>query len=343
MKLLIFAPYGIGNLILLYPVLKKLKEKKIPFDIASFLGSVDYMLSHWPEFTDLYEKKWYIGGSKSSIAKSLWAIRKERYDYSVVSFPSAKPHYNLLSFLCGAKKRIGSRYPDDSKLKTLSFLNTHPLPVCENIHDVEQNLRLVQATGVLSGVTMEEIPKFCATSKPINKEKTIGYHVGCSAASQYKRWPLESWENLISQIKERHPNYEHHFFFGPDEKEELEYFKKCDNITIRSDLSLIKTKEEIAKCTLFVSNDSGLMHIASLQDVPTVSVIGPSDERRTGAFSDRADTLSGPCEFRPCSHNYLLSSHHFECKKPTIQCMRQVTPEMVLKSIEKLLLLEEGN
>lgn len=339
MKLLIFAPYGIGNLILLYPVLKKLKDENIPFDIASFLGSVDYMLSHWPEFVGLYDKKWYIGGSKSHIFKTIRSIRKEHYDFSVVSFPSAKPHYNILSFLCGAKRRIGSRYPDDSKLKTFSFLNTDPVPVLQGAHDVEQNLLLIQATGLLTSTTIDDIEKFC-TTPPISKEKKIiGFHVGCSANARYKRWPLQSWKSLVTLLKKKIPESSLHFFFGPDEKEELIFFKENSDIEIRSGLSLMETKKEIGNCSLFVSNDSGLMHIAALQNIPTISVIGPSDERRTGAFSENAIILSGRCEHRPCSHNYHLSSHHFECKQKSIQCMEEVRPEEVLSAIENKLTL----
>lgn len=335
MKLLIFAPYGIGNLILLYPVLKKLKDENIPFDIASFLGSVNYMLTKWPEFEDLYEKRWFINGSKLEIFNTLRAIRKEKYDYSVVSFPSAKPHYNLLSFLCGAKNRVSSRYPDNKPLQTLSFLNTHLVPVLEGAHDVEQNLLLVKATGLLSATLITNIEKFCANSNS-KKRKIIGFHVGCSANAQYKRWPLPAWNSLIELLKIEYPSYELHFFFGPDEREELSYFQNNNSIKIRNNLTLMETKNEIAECSLFISNDSGLMHIASLQNVPTISIIGPSDERRTGAFSNQAIVLSGSCEYRPCSHNYYLSSHHFQCKQERIQCMEDVSPDDVLSAIKRL-------
>lgn len=336
MKLLIFAPYGIGNLILLYPVLKKLKEQNIPFDIASFLGSVNHMLSKWEEFDGLYDKRWFIGGSKSEIFKTIMAIRKEKYDYSVVSFPSAKPHYNLLSFLCGAKCKVGSRYPDDKALKTLSFLNNIALPVTENIHDVEQNLKLVQATGTLTDIQIDTIPRFC-TESSVTELETIGFHVGCSANAQYKRWSLEKWEELVLALKNRYPETTLRFFFGPDEKEELAYFQNNTHIEISTGLSLIETQQAIGKCSLFISNDSGLMHIASLMNVPTISVIGPSDDRRTGAFSEKARILSGQCEYRPCSHNYYLASHHFHCKQKKIQCMTEVTTESVLKAVEELL------
>lgn len=336
MKLLIFAPYGIGNLILLYPVLKKLKEQKIPFDIASFLGSVDYMLKNWNEFKDLYEKRWYIGGSKSQIFRTISDIRRTKYDYSIVSFPSAKPHYNLLSFLCGAKNRIGSRYPDDKGYKTLSFLNSIKVDVHEGIHDVEQNLRLIQATGLLNSLSIKDISKSCSTPA-LDKEKRIGFHVGCSANSSYKRWALENWKEIVEILHTNYPEYSLEFFFGPDEKEELAYFQEVNNITIHTGIPLDKTKEMISHCALFISNDSGLMHMASLMDVPTVSVIGPSDDRRTGAFSAKAVILSGTCEFRPCSHNYHLSSHKFHCKQQEIQCMTEITPQIVFEEIKKIL------
>lgn len=338
MKLLIFAPYGIGNLILLYPVLKKLKEQNISFDIASFLGSVDYMLREWNEFEDLYDKRWFIGGLKSNVFKTILQIRKEKYTHSVVSFPSAKPHYNILSFLCGAKNRVGSVYPDNNIFKTFSFLNNRLVPVQVGSHDVDQNLLLVQKTGLLSDTPLGSLEKFCSSEIDlIAKDFTLGFHIGCSANSSYKRWPLNKWMHLSKQLKEEYPDYELQFFFGPDEKEELTYFQAADHITIKSGLSLEETKKAISRCRVFISNDSGLMHMASLMNVPNVAIIGPSDERRTGPYSAKAEILSGECEFRPCSHNYHLSSHSFKCHFSEIKCMNSVSPKQIIEKIRMFL------
>lgn len=331
MKLLIFAPYGIGNLILLYPVLKALKAQKIPFDIVSFLGSVNYMLEKWPEFNTLYEKRWNLTGSKKEIIRNITEIRKEKYTTSILSFPSAKPHYNLLSFLCGAKKRYGSIYPDN-RLKTGTFLNNNSIPVIEGIHDVFQNLNLCTKAGLLIDKTMLQ-----PEERETMPSKIIGIHLGCSAGGSYKRWPLEKWDTLVSRIHSTFCDYTIQLYFGPDEQEELLYFKENEKVSIVTGLNLTDLKEDIAKCALFISNDSGLMHIAAFKGVPGVVVAGPSDETRTGPFSSKNEIITGICPIRPCSHSYTLKSHTFYCPYKTRECLETVDVTTVFEKVKEFL------
>ena len=194
MKLLFLMPYGIGNLIILYPVLKKLHEKKISFDIVTYLKSVDYITREWEPFRNLYQKNFFISNNIKEALVTLSKIRKESYDVSILSFPSARPHYNLLHFLCGARDRIAASYPDDS-LCSLSFLSTRRVPVEIGLHDTFQNLRLVNAAGF--SIAENEIEYFSIQ----NKKKA-----DCFSSMQrrhYKRWPL-ILKQLIGMIQKEH-------------------------------------------------------------------------------------------------------------------------------------------
>ena len=50
----------------------------------------------------------------------------------------------------------------------------------------------------------------------------------------------------------------------------------------------------LAKATLFVGNDSGLMHIAAAVNVPTLGLFGPSDEKVYGPWGDTACAVRTP-------------------------------------------------
>jgi len=332
MKILIFAPFGIGNVILLLPVLKALKEKNIEFDILSFHGAVGNILHNWEEFAGLYKNHFHLGKSKLQILKTIFAIRKRKYDVSVLSFPSAKFHYNVLSFICGAKRRVGSVYSDNS-FKTLAFLNNTPYKVIENIHDTEQNLNLIKKADILNSgdCGIEKFPH------KIHTNKIIGFHVGCSKNASYRRWDVENWERVAAFLKESYPDYELQFFFGADEQDEQRFFETHSGIKIMKNLTLNELKNSISQCRLFLSNDSGLMHIAALCGVDTVSVWGPSDKRRTGAFGENTVVLSGNCERRPCSHSYTIKSHKFTCQFPSKTCLDGVAPSDFIEKINELL------
>jgi len=331
MKLLILMPYGIGNFIILYPVLKKLKEMQITFDIVTYLKSVDYMAEQWEPFKGLFRKKFFIQKDFFSATRTLLAIRKESYDTSILSFPSARPHYNLLQFLCGAKKRIAARYPDDS-ISSLSFLSTVKVPVEIGLHDTYQNLQLVNAAGF--SIPQSKIEYFSSKKKA---EKRIGFHVGCKKADSYRRWPLQYWKELILSLQKKAPDYELILFFGPDEHEELQYFENVRGITVKKDLTLTNLYEEISSCAIFVSNDSGLMHIAAFTGAHSISVWGPSDFRRTGPFSKEAIIVHTKHPCRPCTHSYYRKSHKFNCPDKSIACITEIKPQQVLAEISGFL------
>jgi ADP-heptose:LPS heptosyltransferase len=50
----------------------------------------------------------------------------------------------------------------------------------------------------------------------------------------------------------------------------------------------------LARCRLFVGNDSGLMHLAAAAGAPTLGLFGPSDERRYRPWSPRAAYVRTP-------------------------------------------------
>ncbi|MCL2689487.1 MAG: hypothetical protein FWE57_06535 [Chitinispirillia bacterium] len=332
MRILIFAPFGIGNIILLLPVLRVLKERNIEFDILSFHGAVGNILDNWEEFAGLYKNHFHLGKNKLQILKTILMIRKKKYDVSILSFPSAKFHYNVLSFICGAKRRVGSVYPDNS-FKTLAFLNNVPYNIIENIHDTQQNLNLIKKADILNN-------EDCAIEKfphKISKNKIIGFHVGCSKNASYKRWEIENWESVIRCMKEYYPEYELQLFFGGDEQEELCFFETRSGIKIMKNLTLNQLKNSISQCCLFLSNDSGLMHIAAMSGVETISVFGPSDERRNAPFGERAAVLSAECKMRPCSHSYTIKSHKFNCQFPSKACLDGVKAREFIEMVGAVL------
>ncbi|MBU1186176.1 MAG: glycosyltransferase family 9 protein, partial [Acidobacteria bacterium] len=76
----------------------------------------------------------------------------------------------------------------------------------------------------------------------------------------------------------------------------------------------------IKLCRLFISNDSGPMHLANAVGTPVVSIFGPTDERRTGPFQQPSAVVKkqapcGPCLYRTCPYDH--------------RCMNDITAEDV--------------
>lgn len=56
----------------------------------------------------------------------------------------------------------------------------------------------------------------------------------------------------------------------------------------------------LARCRLFLGNDSGPMHLSAALGVPLVAVFGSTDEVATGPFSENAAVLHKHVECSPC-------------------------------------------
>jgi heptosyltransferase-2 len=87
-----------------------------------------------------------------------------------------------------------------------------------------------------------------------------------------------------------------------------------------------------AACRLYLTNDSGAMHIASALQAPTVAVFGATDHIATGpagAHSSivREDVECSPCKLRECPIDH--------------RCMTRVTVEQVVEAAQGLMVRKE--
>ncbi len=106
------------------------------------------------------------------------------------------------------------------------------------------------------------------------------------------------------------------------------------NLIGRTDLRLLAGV--ISRCSAFVSNDSGAMHLAAALGVPVVAIFGPTDERVTSPRGgpDRSgqlvtpDVLTHPVFCRPCMMRDCPIDH---------RCMKRVTVDSVVSSVTRRL------
>jgi len=67
-----------------------------------------------------------------------------------------------------------------------------------------------------------------------------------------------------------------------------------DAIDLVGRLTLPEIAAFLARSTLFIGNDSGLMHLAAASGVPTIGLFGPTDAAEYGPSGRRAAALAGP-------------------------------------------------
>lgn len=344
-KIVVVLPHGIGNMILALPALKALAEefRGVRIDCVSLLPSVTAMLREMEAFNGIFTKVHEVGmpaSQRGAIAslRALSALRAERYDLSILLFPTLSFHYNLLSRLIGAKRRLGFRYPDD-KVSNLAWLNTEVVEVGETLHDAEQNLRIVRL-----GVGREDAapPAPFPDAPPPPGARVIGFHTGCKKEYAYKQWGRENFAQVAEAALEADETVRLRFFFGPDEEGDLPWFRERlgeERVEYARGASIGETFRLINECLAFVCNDSGLMHLAAFGGAARVlAIIGPSDERRTGPFGEKSEIVVRDLPCRPCCHTNRLSSRKFACtsEKP-LECLAGIPPEKVISRLKAFL------
>ncbi|XP_022778103.1 uncharacterized protein LOC111319620 [Stylophora pistillata] len=107
-----------------------------------------------------------------------------------------------------------------------------------------------------------------------------------------KEWPMEQFGKLISALLKEYPTAKIILFGSPTEQEKL---KKLWALVpqefhwpVQGNSHLLDTAACISQCFLFIGNDSGLMHLSSALNVPTVDLFGPSNEKNYGPWGAKS-------------------------------------------------------
>src|SRR5262249_29875609 len=86
--------------------------------------------------------------------------------------------------------------------------------------------------------------------------------------------------------------------------------------------------DRAATCRLYLTNDSGAMHIASALGVPTVAVFGSTDHKTTGPTGAHTRIVREPVECSPCLRRECPIDH---------RCMVRVDAARVVQAAFELL------
>ncbi|MGZ3238115.1 MAG: lipopolysaccharide heptosyltransferase II, partial [Burkholderiaceae bacterium] len=146
-----------------------------------------------------------------------------------------------------------------------------------------------------------------------------------------KRWPANHFAELAKIIRKNYPDVQIVMLGSPKDRE------VCDEIAAAQPWLLnfagITTLDEaiamLAKADVVVSNDSGLMNIASALNRPIVGLYGPTDWKHTPPFSDVAKIVSLNLDCSPCQQRECPLGHH--------NCMRNLTADIVWKPLQAIL------
>ena len=144
-----------------------------------------------------------------------------------------------------------------------------------------------------------------------------------------KRWPVEYYAEVAKQkIGEGWQVW----LFGSAKESELALAitqELTDGyVDLTGKTTLAQAIDLMSVVTAVVTNDSGLMHVAASLGRPLVALYGSSDPSFTPPLSETAICLSERLDCSPCFKR--------DCPLQHFDCMRRMTPEKVLSSLNRL-------
>ncbi len=251
---------------------------------------------------------------------------------------------SLLMWRTGARARVG--YANTGA----AYLLTHVVPLDERVPWVEQNRTAVAvAVGAAAGPARFEALLDADRSfarhlfenlRLEEKHPLVGVHP--SGGRRVKQWPLERWAEVGARLQLEHGATLLVTGAGADRPLAAELTKRLPRrpIDLTGRLSPRETLAVIAGLDLFLSPDTGPMHMACAVDTPSVSVFGPSDPVR---YFSGGDGLPGSRHVvvRPelwCCPCNLIRRPPAECagEEPP-ECLRLVSSEAVYVQAAALL------
>lgn len=239
------------------------------------------------------------------------ALRREGFDCAILlqnAFEAA-----AIAWLARIPRRVG--YDRDGRRTLLTDAIPVPRPGEIPRHERFYYLELLRRAGLIDELPDANVVRL----EGADAARTIGARrfderniaspvIGISPGAAYgtaKRWLPERFSEAAIGVAGSQGGSA--VLFGSAGEREL-----CETVAqgirqagvhacnLAGETTLAEFIELAAACHVFLTNDSGAMHIASALGVPTVAVFGSTDDTATGPTGPRARVVREPVECSPC-------------------------------------------
>ena len=327
MNILIIGPSWVGDMMMSHSLYQQLK-------IQYPNCNIDVMAPNWckpllarmPEVRKAIEMPLGHGafelGTRYRLGKSL----REQYDMAIILPNSLKSAF--VPFFAKIAHRRG--WKGESRYILLNDLRAN-----------KKDYPMMVQRYVALAFEKDAVPKSDETLKKFEKQTVllgerpiIGFCPGAEFGPA-KRWPHYHYAKLAEMLITQ--GYAVELFGSAKDEpvgeeicqalpEELREF--CVNLAGKTNLN--EAVDLIANCTVVVTNDSGLMHIAAAVNRPLIALYGPTSPQYTPPLSDKATIIR-------LIEGGLIKVRKGDKEGGYHQSLIDITPEMALEKLEALL------
>jgi ADP-heptose:LPS heptosyltransferase len=147
------------------------------------------------------------------------------------------------------------------------------------------------------------------------------------SGAREKNWPVPWFAAVARWWRQRFQGVVI-LILGPAEEERAGYDVLCrDALQIRN-LDLARLTAVLARCNLYLGNDSGTTHLAAAAGAPTAALFGPSDASQWAPRGKCIMTLTRQEECSPCGRAMMKGCLHR-------RCLTAMEPGTVIRQLEQ--------
>jgi heptosyltransferase II len=332
-KILIRGTNWIGDAILTLPAVNSIRatypQAHIGMLVKPWVADIYRLFSAVDELI-IFENKFDTPLGVFRLARML---KGKNYDVAILLQNAIEAA--IISLAARIPLRAG--YDSDARGLLLTH-RVHRTQELREVHQIDYYLEMVKALGC---VPVDREMHLEAKINPLDAqnilrkfipdtEKTI---IGIAPGATYgpaKRWFSDRFAMVADKLNE-HLSSQAILLGGKADGEVAQTVQRLAQtklINLSGKTTLREAIYLISQCHLFISNDSGLMHIAGALNIPTIALFGSTNPATTAPVGNKSIIVRREVSCSPCLKEICPTD---------FRCMKQISVEDVFTAAQKVL------
>jgi heptosyltransferase-1 len=325
-KILIIKPSSLGDIVHSLPFLdsvkKRFPEAQIHWVVArglhTFLEGHPLIDRLWVMDKDQWKQLRHLGSTIKEIAIFTGALRSENYDVAIDL--SGLLRSGLITMASGAGYKLGFKESDEGS----PLFYTHKIAGGIEIHAIDRYLKIAAFMGCDTNSIRYPFAPFPENPAICRRLPETYAVMAPSAGKAANRWPSHRFGRLAARLSI--PSVVISSAADAPLAREVVRHSEGAAVSIAGQTGLKELIPVIRKSRLFISNDTGPMHIAAACEIPVFAIFGPANPIRTGPYGTIHTVIQEDLDCIPCYRKKICDDW---------KCMNNITVDKVFQIIRE--------